>query len=831
MRRPLLAAPPMKFTLSWLKDHLETSASAQTLAEQLTALGLELEDLTRAPNPRQQFEPFLVAHVVSAEQHPNADKLRVCKVDTGADHLIDVVCGAPNARTGMKAVFAPVGTPIPGIKLEDGSNLVLSKGLIRGAASNGMLCSERELLISDEHDGIIELPADAPVGAGYADYRDLFPEYRGVEDWVFEIGLTPNRGDAAGVRGIARDLAAAGLGTLKPNRHGFCGGAGTPSVRVDLQTTDCPVFAYRVIRGVRNGPSPQWLQDRLSAIGQRPISALVDVTNLVNFDLCRPTHVFDLDRLRGDTLTVRKAQNGEAFEALNERTYRLADHMTVISDAAGPVSLAGIMGGLGSAVQDETHDVLLEAALWHPRDIARTGRVLGLHSDARYRFERGTDPAALLNDLDIATQWIVQFCGGTPTEAGVEGTVPTPDLAFELPQDLVAKRTGLAVPFDRQVQILTDLGFAVSGPPGAARRRVQVPSWRSDVEQVEDLTEEIVRVVGFDAIPAVSMPRDAPLPPCAVSPQQANTNALRRALAGQGLHEAYLWSFTHSAVARRFADVREELFLANPISSELDLMRPSLLCNLLLATRGNQNRGFGAVRLFEVGLRFEGVGEADQPLTAAGVRTGPFAPKSWTGDGAGKAGRPVDAFDAKADALAALQAFGVPVASLQTGARDLPTHFHPGRSGTLGLGKTQLAVFGELHPALLDAMDVRGPAVAFELFLDRVPPTKAKRGSARAPYRAALLQRVERDFAFLVDEAVAAEQVLRAAKGTDKAHISDVVLFDVYAGQGIPEGKKSLAITAYFQPRDRAFTDEDLEAMSQSLIAKVMKATGGQLRA
>ncbi len=821
----------MKLTLSWLKDHLETSASAQTLAERLTALGLELEALTLAPNPRQQFEPFMVAHVVSAEQHPNADKLRVCKVDTGTDHLIDVVCGAPNARTGMKAVFAPVGTAIPGIKREDGRPLVLSKGLIRGAASNGMLCSERELLISDEHDGIIELPADAPVGAGYADYRNLLPEYRGVEEWVFDIGLTPNRGDAAGVRGIARDLAAAGLGTLKASRQAFRGGAGTPPVRVDLQTTHCPVFAYRVIRGVKNGPSPQWLQDRLSAIGQRPISALVDVTNLVNFDLCRPTHVFDLARLRGDTLTVRKAREGEVFQALNERTYTLADHMTVISDAQGPVSLAGIMGGLASAVQNQTHDVVLEAALWHPRDIARTGRVLGLHSDARYRFERGTDPAALLNDLDIATQWIVEFCGGTPSETGIVGTVPTPALAFDLPQDLVAKRTGLAVPFDRQLQILTDLGFEVSGEPGAALRRVQVPSWRSDVEQVEDLTEEILRIVGFDAIPAVSMPRETPLPSCAVSVQQAKTNALRRALAGQGLHEAYLWSFTHSAVARRFADVNEQLLLANPISSELDLMRPSLLCNLLLATRGNQNRGFGAVRLFEVGLRFEGVGEADQLLTAAGVRTGQFAPKSWTGEGAGKAGRLVDAFDAKADALAALQAFGAPVANVQTGTRDLPGHFHPGRSGTLGLGKTTLAVFGELHPAVLEALDVRGSAVAFELFLDRVPAPKVKQGSAKVPYRAASLQRVERDFAFLVDEAVAAEQLLRAAKGADKAHISQVVLFDVYAGRGIPEGKKSLAVTVYFQPKDQAFTDNDLEAMSQGVIAQVMKATGGQLRA
>ena len=824
----------MKFTLSWLQDHLDTTANARTIADKLTALGLELEALSPAPNPRRTFEPFLVALVIRADPHPKADKLRVCKVDAGTGKIINLVCGAPNARAGMKAVFAPVGTTIPGITLDDGTNLVLTKALIRGQASNGMLCSERELLISDEHEDIIELPSDAPLGASYADYQNLLPEWKGAEDWVFEIGLTPNRGDAAGVRGIARDLAAAGLGRLKPNRPGFQGGVWRSDFRVVLETEDCPVFAYRVIRGVRNGPSPQWVQDRLAAVGQRPISALVDVTNLVNLDQCRPTHVFDLNRIKGDQLTVRKARDGETCTALNGQSYRLASHMTVIADADGPTSIAGIMGGLGSSTDDGTRDIVLEAALWVPRDIARTGRILGIHSDARYRFERGTDPAALLDDLDRATQFIVDFCGGRPSEAVVEGQVPTPHIRLALPLGLMKQRSGLDLPADRQRRILEDLGFRVSGGDPLA---VTVPSWRSDVLRAEDLTEELLRIVGFDAVPARSLPRPQALPAPAVSNQQAKTSLLRRALAAQGLNEAYLWSFTHSKVARHFAPARttapfpaQALYLANPISSELDVMRPSLLCNVLLAARGNQNRGFGALRLFEVGLRFEGVEEDAQLLSAAGLRTGQFAAKSWTGEGAGKAGRAVDAFDAKADALAGLAAFGAPAAKLQSSRQNLPPCFHPGRSGTLGLGKNILAVFGELHPALLEELDVRGPAVAFELFLDRVPLTNKKRGPAKALYRPSALQRVERDFAFLVDANVEAQDLLRALKGADKALIVDVVLFDVYEGKGIPEGKKSLAVTVCLQPQDRAFTDDDLEAMSQRIIAQALKATGGELR-
>ena len=824
----------MKFTLSWLKDHLDTEADANAIGEKLTSIGLELEALNLAPNPRHKFEPFLVAEVISAEPHPNADKLKICKVSIGTNEEIDVVCGAPNAKSGMKGVFAPVGTVIPGITLEDGNNLVLTKGMIRGEPSNGMLTSERELLISEEHDGIIELSNDAPVGERYADYCNLLPEYKDVEDWVFEIGLTPNRGDAAGVRGIARDLAAAGLGSLKANRLGFTGGYGTPRINVELQTKDCPVFAYRVIKNVKNGPSPQWLQDRLSAIGQRPISALVDVTNLVNLDLCRPTHVFDLQKLQGDKLTVRKALQGEVCEALNEKKYEFSDHMTIISDSVGPVSIAGIMGGIGSSVQDSTTDILLEAALWDSSDIARTGRVLAINSDARYRFERGTDPAALLSDIDIATQLIVDFCGGEPSELVVTGKIPTPLKSFELPSNFVIKRSGLKVPADQQASILKKLGFKVTGTDPM---QVEAPTWRSDIERVEDLTEEILRIIGFDAIPSISLARDSALPTQSISELQAKTARLRRALAAQGLNEAYLWSFTNSKTAKHFvlsqdAKVlpKEELYLANPISSELDVMRPSLLCNLLTAAEKNQNRGYNNVKLFEVGLRFEGVGEQEQLLSSAGLRTGQFGLKSWTGDSAGKNGREVDVFDAKADAIAALGAFEAPTANLQTSTKEIPPYYHPGRSGSLGLGKNIIAFFGELHPAILDELDVKGPAVAFELFLDRVPLSKKKRGHAKRLYQPASLQLVERDYAFLVDDTVESEKLIRAVKGADKSIIADVVLFDVYNGKGIPKGKKSLALTVYLQPTAQAFTDDDLEAISNRVIAQALKATGGELR-
>ena len=824
----------MKFTFSWLKEHLNTQADAQTIADTLTAIGLELEELAQVPNPRHKFEPFLIAHVVKAEQHPNADKLQVCKVDAGNGNLVDIVCGAPNAKTGMKAVFAPIGTTIPGLVRDDGNNMILTKSLIRGITSNGMLCSERELMISDEHDGIIELPTDAPIGVSYADYKNLMPDYKGVEDWVFDVGLTPNRGDAAGVRGIARDLAAAGLGTLKPNRRGFKNGSWTTGIKVDLQTSDCPVFAYRVIRGVRNVPSPRFLQDRLKAVGNRPISALVDTTNLVNLDLCRPTHIFDLNRLQGNKLTVRKAVQGETCEALNEKIYHLADHMTIIADAAGPVSIAGIMGGLQSSVHDDTTDILLEAALWMPADIARTGRILEIHSDARYRFERGTDPATLLQDLDITTQLIVDFCGGEPSDTVIVGDIPQPKVTLDLAVDLIARRTGLDVPADRQHKILSDLGCIVSG---ADPMHVTVPSWRSDIERVEDLSEEILRIVGFDAVPAISLPRLETLPKCAISPIQAKTNALRRALASQGLNETHLWSFTDSKVAHHFApeSIGEpfptaELYLENPISSELDVMRPSLLCNLLIAAGRNQDRGFDNVALFEVGLRFEGVNPCDQLLSTAGIRTGQFAAQSWTGEGAGKSGRPVDTFDAKADVLTALKAFGAPTTSLQTATNVLPPYFHPGRSGVLRLGKNILAVFGELHPALLETMDLRNPAVAFEVFLDRVPETKKKRDKARALYQSASLQQVKRDFAFLVDDTVEAERLLRAVKSADKANIVDVTLFDVYQGKGLPDRKKSLAFTVYLQPENQAYTDTDLETISQKIITQAIKATDGELR-
>jgi phenylalanyl-tRNA synthetase beta chain len=795
----------MKFTLSWLKTHLDTRAEASAIAAKLTDLGLEVEGIE---DPSQALAPFVVGYVAEARQHPNADRLRVCRVDTGKG-VVQVVCGAPNARTGMKGVFAPPGTHIPGTGLD------LRAGNIRGEASNGMLCSARELGLGTDHDGIIELPDEAPIGMSFVKYRNL-------DDPIIEIKVTPDRADCLGVRGIARDLAAAGVGTLKPfaPKH-FSGKFKSPvQWRIDPSAaTACPYVAGRYFKGVKNGPSPQWLQDRLTSIGLRPISALVDITNFVTHDLGRPLHVFDAKKLAGDP-TMRAANAGETVLALDGKTYPLEPGMVVIADSRGPEAIGGIMGGEESGCSLDTTDVFLEVALFDPIQVARNGRKLGIQSDARYRFERGVDPKSATWGVDVATGLILELCGGEASEMTAAGTLPSGTRSINYRPPRVSSLGGCEVSTDKQRQILQSLGFTVNG---ASVWQVTTPTWRFDVDGEADLVEEVLRVNGFDSIPAVSMPRGTALPKTAVTPAQRRVQQAKRLLATRGLEEAVTFSFMPSKVAALFAGGNALIPLANPISADLDVMRPSILGNLLMAAGRNASRGIADIAIYEVGPSYANDTPKGQLTVAAGIRVGDFTARHWSGKPRG-----VDAFDAKADAVELLAALGAPVENLQT-TTDAPGYYHPGRSASLRLGPTVLAQFGEVHPKVMKALDLKGPAVAFEIFLDRVPMPRSK-GTNRPLLDASAFQPVARDFAFVVASDVAAEKLVKAAKAADKALIAEVAIFDVFEGGGLGEGWKSIALSVTLQPREKTLTDAEIEAVSAKIVAAVNKATGGELR-
>ena len=798
----------MKFTLAWLKDHLETTRSLDDILHALTGLGLEVEGVE---DRAKTLAPFIVGHVVSAEQHPNADRLRVCVVDTGAAK-IQVVCGAPNAHAGMKGVFAPPGTHIPGTGVD------LKKGVIRGVESGGMLCSARELGLGEDHDGIIELPLDTPVGVSAASVL-------GVADPVIDVSITPNRGDCLGVRGIARDLAAAGYGALKPLPVGTVKGTFANPVKVELRLSGeaanaCPLFVARVIRHVKNGPSPDWLQKRLLAVGLRPISALVDITNYFAIDRARPLHVFDADTLAGH-LHVRLSKAGEQLAALNGKSYELDDAMTVIADDDGVLSLGGVIGGESSGCTESTRTVVLESALFDPVRTAATGRKLGIESDARYRFERWVDPAGTIAGMEAATQMILELCGGEAGEPQIVGTVPETTKQVTLRPDRVHHLGGVDLPLDESARILRALGFAVEQT--AAGLRTVTPSWRSDVSLEADLVEEILRVHGYDKVPQTSFVRLGSLPRAVMTPAQRRGRDVKRALAARGLSEAVTYSFTAEAHAALFGPVPASLKLANPISADLAVMRPSPVATLLAAAARNADRGQINHGLFEVGPAYRDETPAGQLLAAGGLRVGETNLRHWLARP-----RAVDAFDAKADALAALAAAGAPATALQV-TTDAPGWFHPGRSGTLRLGPNVLGHFGEVHPKVLRAFDIKAPVVAFEAYLNRVPEAKAK-GRGRGAFNPSPFQAVERDFAFLVAATASAEAILRAARGADKALIDDVSLFDVYEGKGIEPGKKSVAISVRLQPVTATLTDAEIEAVSQKIVAQVIKATGGSLR-
>ncbi|MCJ2068640.1 phenylalanine--tRNA ligase subunit beta [Methylobacterium sp. J-030] len=806
----------MKFTLSWLKDHLDTEASLDTIAETLTRIGLEVEGVE---DKAAALKPYVVARILTAEQHPNADRLRVCTVETGAGEPVQVVCGAPNARAGLVSVFAPPGTYVPG------KNITLSVGTIRGVESRGMLCSGAELGLGEDHDGILELPAEAPVGQPYA-------LYAGLDDPVIEINLTPNRPDCTSVHGIARDLAAAGIGKLKGETLPGVRGEGPCPVTVALafEPADrhlCPLFALRLVRGVTNGPAPAWMQARLRAIGLRPINALVDITNYVTFDRGRPLHVFDATKVSGG-LVVRRARDGESLLALDERTHVLTDETVVIADQNGVESIAGIMGGQDSGCDATTTDVLIESALWDPTNIAQSGRRLGIITDARYRFERGVDPAFTLPGLDLATRLIIELCGGTPSEARIAGDPPESGRIIDFPWTEVRRLAGLEVPRVETKVILETLGFHVSGT--GDRVKVLTPSWRPDVEGKADLVEEVVRIAGLDRIVAKPLPRLTGVGGALLTVMQKRTRTAKRALATRGLMEAVTWSFVPHDDAVLFGGGGADLALANPIAADLSDMRPSLVPGLLRAAQRNADRGYPDAALFEVGQCFATDEPEGQTIRAAAVRRG-----SATLTGAGRhwdgATGTVDAFDAKADALALLGSLGVPTGGLQVTAGG-PSWLHPGRSGTLRFGpKTEIGWFGEVHPRTLQALDLKGSLVAFEIVLDALPPPKHRPTKAKPALALSEFQPLSRDFAFVVGRDVPAGDIVKAAQNADRKLVTGVDVFDLYEGPGVPEGAKSVAIAVRLQPVDRTLTDAEIEAVSARIVAEVSRRTGATLRA
>jgi phenylalanyl-tRNA synthetase beta chain len=796
----------MKFTLSWLKHHLDTTATVDEICDALTDLGLEVEGVE---NPADKLKAFTLGYVKHAEKHPDADKLKVCKVDTD-DGELQIICGAPNARAGITVVVAKPGVYVPGL------DITIGVGKIRGIESYGMMASEREMELSDEHDGIIELPS-GNVGDRFVDW--LAKNDPAKVDTVIEIAITPNRPDALGVRGIARDLAARGLGKMKPCEVDIVDPefAADMTVSIDADTVDgCPIFAGRLIRGVKNGPSPEWLQDLLRAIGLRPISFLVDVTNFFTYDQNRPLHVFDADKVAGN-LRVHRALGGEVMTALDDKSYTLQAGQMVISDDNGVQSIAGIMGGLNAGCTPDTVDVFVESAYWDPVQIAYAGRALKIHSDARYRFERGIDPAFTPDGLEHAVRMIVDFAGGTASQMVVAGKVPDVSRAYKLDAKRVISLVGMDIPESTQRQTLTALGFRLEGD------MAHVPSWRPDVLGEADLVEEVARIASLAKLVGKPLPRPAGVPKPILTPLQLRQQTAKRTAAGLGYNECVTYAFTDRAAASLFGGGDDATMLQNPISADLSHMRPNLLPGLLRAAARNQARGFADMALFEVGDAFHGGEPGEQHVQIAGVLIGRTGPKDVHGEA-----RAVDIYDAKADAEAVLAAIGAP-AKVQI-LRGADAWWHPGRHGKICLGpKKVLGVFGELHPKILREMDIKGPAVAFVLYPQDVPLPK-KKTTARPALQATDLQAVARDFAFVVDADIEALTLVNAAAGADKALITDVRVFDEFIGGSLGDGKKSLAITVRLQPVESTLKDADIAAVCAKIIEKVTKATGGVLR-
>ncbi|MDR1694601.1 MAG: phenylalanine--tRNA ligase subunit beta [Lactobacillaceae bacterium] len=795
----------MKFTISWLKEHLDTSANVEEIAEALTKVGLEVEEVY---NPAAKLEGFITAEIIKKDKHPDADRLNLLTVNDGKE-TYQVVCGAPNCYEGLKGVFAKAGTVIPVY------NEALKVGNIRGIESFGMMCSEKELCLGDDHSGIIELPQDTKVGIKASEVLAIDP--------VIEISITPNRGDCLGVRGIARDLAAAGLGKVKPLAVKETPAKFTSPVRIKVEDfAACPTYVGRCIKGVNNKvETPKWMKDRLIAIGLKSISPLVDVTNYINYDLCRPLHVFDADKLKGN-IVVRMAKEGEKFTSLEGKLYELDNKCLGICDDDGVECLGGIMGGLEKSCSAETTSVLLECATFNPEVISRTGRKYNIESDSRYRYERGIDPSSNKLGSDYAAGLILEICGGEASDIMIEGLDKAEERAAYTTIEKIKSFAGIDVTKEQVVEILSHLEFKVSVE--GDKIKAVIPSWRNDVAIESDIIEEVVRMYGLDNIPALSLPTEK-FPTQTLTVEQRRVVTAKHELAGRGMYETVTWSFTDSSIGKYFRKSQDEILLSNPIAADLDEMRQSILPNLLIGVRNNIARGYSDVSIFEVGPEFYGRKPLEQKTVTAGIRSGKTSKKSWIGDV-----REYDVFDAKADAMAVIAAANGPYDNAQITA-DAPQYYHPGRSGVLRLGKNVLAYFGELHPSILKKLGVKQRVAAFEVYMDNIPVPRGAASKAKKKLELSQFQPVDKDFAFVVDKDVPAANVIMAAKGADKESIADVRVFDLYEGANLSAGKKSLAISVTFQPKEKTYTDQEIETLMNKVIVAVGQKTGGVIRA
>ena len=795
----------MKFTLSWLKEHLETEASVEKIAETLTKIGLEVEEVI---NPFENMNGFVTARIEEVVAHPDSDHLHVLKVNDGTT-IRQIVCGAPNVKVGLVGILAQVGAYIPLFKEE------IKVGKIRGVESFGMMCAEDEIGVGTNHEGIIELPANAPLGLTLAEVYKADP--------VFDIAITPNRAECLGVRGVARDLAAAGLGTLKPLKINRQNGSFKSPIKVTVEDFKaCPVYTARYIRGVNNkAETPKWMKDRLTAIGLRSISPLVDITNYINYDMARPLHVFDADKLKGN-ICVRMAKNGEKFVALDEKEYSLDDQALGICDDEGIQCLGGVMGGAEKGCSADTVNVLLESALFAPACIARTGRKFQIDSDSRYRYERWVDPNSNVLGSDYATQLILDICGGEASEIEIAGEENYQPVTTYIRPARLKSFIGLDIAPAKIVEILNRLGFATR--EDGDKIWATAPTWRGDIEGEHDLIEEVVRMIGLDNIPAVSMPR-AYFPSQVLTPEQHRVVTVKHELASRGLLETVTWSFTDSKLAKDFRRVAEPVLLCNPITAELDEMRPSVLINLLLGLKDNISRGYVDICLFECGPEFYGRKPGEQRLAAGGIRSGMTGKKHWL-----KEERPFDVFDVKADALAVIAAANGPFDSVRV-STDAPSYYHPGRSGALRLGSNVVAYFGELHPQIIKKFGIKQRVEAFEVFLDNIPLPRGNKDKAKKKLELSALQPVDKDMAFIVDAAVHADDVMAAARNADRNYIGSVRVFDVYEGENLPQGKKSIALAITFQPKTTTFSDQDIETLMNKVEVEVKKKiSSAQLR-
>ncbi len=808
----------MKFTLSWLKQHLDTDATLEQISEKLTDIGLEVEEIE---DKEKIYAPFKVAYIESAEPHPDADRLKVLQVKTADYGILQVVCGAPNAKAGMYGIFAPEGTYIPGL------DVTLKKSKIRGIESNGMMVSEKEMCLSDEHNGIIELEGDYKIGTPMA-------EIFGLDDALIDIAITPNRADCAGVRGIARDLAAAGLGKLEDlNNTKITGNFDSP-ITVSLKFAEenkhhCPLFLGRYIKNVKNVQSPEWLRKKIESVGLRSISALVDITNYMTLDLNRPLHVYDADKLKGN-INVRSAKSGEKLEALDGKNYELCEGQIVIADDSGAIALGGIIGGVETECTEDTVNVFLEAAYFDPYRIARTGRDLQIESDARYRFERGIDSQFTFDGIEIATRLITEICGGEVSNIVQAGDIPESTKTISFNPALVKKLTGMEIAKDKQKEILNSLGFQVKKETSESWQII-TPSWRPDIWGQPDIVEEVARIWGYNNLPETSLQKDEVITRSAETKISSLSRKARIVLASIGLNECVTYSFMDKETALKFGandnDNADNLTLINPISSDWNQMRPSILPNLIKAAANNVDKGYGNVCLFEVGPVFKSLKPEGQEIVASGIRQGQKANKHWSSP---EESREFDLYDAKSDVYQALKAMNCPTDNLQI-VREAPEYYHPGRSGVLKMGKNIIAYFGEIHPQIIDDIDVKAPVVGFEIFINNIPVPRKKKSTAKKLLQLSQFQPVNRDFAFIVDENVLAGDIERAAKSSDKKSIISVNIFDVYQGKGVEEGKKSIAINVTLQPIEKTFTDEEIEQISAKIIDNVSKRTGASLRA